>query len=173
MPDQVIPYRDADYRQFTRIGASAEAQGFFAEIVTPGWDPGDQPFTYAGLHLRTEVRDEAGSGCVCVDNLRLRPAAIGRRLHGLGYLEGASHLGSALILGHHADDGYVAAVRSIVEGYRTIKAGVTRGERHGVSWVIVRALADSTDELQRLILDVNAFDRSVTTGQGRLDLRRY
>jgi hypothetical protein len=38
---------------------------------------------------------------------------------------------------------------------------------------MVRALADSTDELNDMILAVNQLDRSVTTGQSRLDLRRY
>jgi hypothetical protein len=38
---------------------------------------------------------------------------------------------------------------------------------------MVRALADSTDALHALVYGVNEFDRAATTGQRRLDLRRY
>lgn len=173
VPEQVIAYRDAQYRQYTTIIAAPDAQGFFAEVVTPGWDPDDAKFTYAGMHLQTEVRDHAGQGFVCIDNVRIRPEMIGQALHGIGYLEGATHMGSVLILGPHTQGDYLEAVREIVAAKGPVKTGVTRGTRHGVSWVMVRALADSTDALNAMILAVNEYDRSVTTGQSRLNLRRY
>lgn len=173
VPDQVIAYRDADYRQHTKLVATSDAQAFFADIVTPGWDPEDYKFTYAGLHLRTEVRDAAGAGLVCVDNVHIRPGRIGPAISGIGYLEGATHMGSILVLGAHTQGDYLNAVREIVQDRGPEKVGVTSGMRHGISWVMVRALANSTDELYRMILEVNAFDRSVTTGQSRLDFRRY
>ncbi|HHX46707.1 MAG TPA: hypothetical protein GX718_04960, partial [Brevibacterium sp.] len=53
-------------------------------------------------------------------------------------------------------------------------AGTTRGSRHGVSWLMVRALANSTKELNDMLLDINELDREITgTGQSRLNLRRY
>lgn len=171
VPDQTIAYRDADYRQVTRITADPSAQAFLEEIITPGWDPDDIRFTYAGMRLRTEVR--SGGGVVCIDNVNIRPAAIGAALDGVGHLEGASHMGTALIVGPHTSGSYVDAVRAVVDASGTARAGVTSGTRHGVSWVLVRALGHSTDELNALLRAVNELDRSVTTGQGRLDLRRY
>jgi hypothetical protein len=47
------------------------------------------------------------------------------------------------------------------------------GSKYGVSWPLLRALADSTDELQAMIFAINEVDRVATTGQPRLDLRRY
>lgn len=173
IPDQVIAYKDADYRQFTKISAAPDAHGFFAEIVTPGWDPEDYKFTYSGMHLRIDVHNEAGLDYVCVDNVKIRPGVIGHAIHGIGYLEGATHMGSILILGQHTQGNYPNAVRDIVEAHGPAKVGVTGGTRHGVAWIMVRALANSTDELNRMILAVNEFDRSVTTGQSRLQLRRY
>ena len=172
VPEQVIAYRDADYRQVTRITADPTAQGFFDEIVTPGWDPDDARFSYAGMRLRVEVRSTAG-GMVCLDNVHIRPDRIGQAIHGIGYLEGASHMGSALILGPHAAGDYADAVRDVADASGVEKVGVTSGTRHGISWVLVRALAHSTDQLNALVTDVNELDRSVTTGQDRLDLRRY
>jgi len=173
VPDQTIAYKDADYRQSTRIVASPDAQAFFGEIVTPGWDPEGAKFTYAGMHLRIDVHSEAHAGLVCVDNMRIQPDVIGHGINGIGYMEGASHIGSILILGQHTSDSYVDTVRDVVGASGLSRVGVTGGRRHGVAWLMVRALANSTDELYRMILDVNEFDRSVTTGQGRLDLRRY
>lgn len=173
VPDQVIAYRDADYRQFTKIMVAPDAQGFFAEVVTPGWDPQDDKFTYSGMHLRIDVHPEVGSGFVIVDNVRIQPGVIGHAISGIGYLEGATHMGSILVLGQHTQGSYSNAVRDIVEASGPAKVGVTQGVRHGIAWLMVRALANSTDELNRMILAINAFDRSVTTGQSRLDLRRY
>lgn len=171
LPDQTIAYRDADYRQITRVKTHPTSQAFFGEIVTPGWDPDDVRFTYAGMRLRLEVHCEGGF--VCIDNVNIRPADLGPAISGIGHLEGASHLGSALIIGPHTSGRYADAVREVVDARSNIKAGVTSGTRHEVSWVMVRALAHSTDQLSALLRDVNELDRSITTGQGRLDLRRY
>lgn len=172
LPDQVIAYRDARYRQDTKVSMVPDAQCFIAEIVTPGWDPGDDKFTYAGMHLRTEVyADQAG--LVCIDNVRIEPGTIGKALHGIGYMEGATHMGSILIFGAHTRGDYIEAVRDIVDEWGPARTGVTGGERHGVPWVMVRSLGTSTDELYRMILAVNEYDRAVTTGQSRADLRRY
>lgn len=188
LPDQVIAYRDARYRQDTKVSMVPDAQCFIAEIVTPGWDPGDDKFTYAGMHLRTEVYAHRGAavdidndqaagagafGLVCIDNVRIEPGTIGKALHGIGYMEGATHMGSILIFGAHTRGDYIEAVRDIVDEWGPARTGVTGGERHGVPWVMVRSLGTSTDELYRMILAVNEYDRAVTTGQSRADLRRY
>lgn len=173
IPDQTIAYRNADYRQYTKIVTGPDAQAFFGEIVTPGWDPEDLKFTYAGMHLRIDVHSADGAGLVLVDNVRIQPAAIGDAIDGIGYMEGRTHMGSVLILGAHTRGDYRDEVRAIVERFETVRAGVSGGSRHGVSWLMVRALGDSTDTLRDMILTVNAHDRAVTTGQARLDLRRY
>lgn len=173
VPEQTIAYRDADYRQMTTVEAAPDAQGFFGEIVTPGWDPDGDRFTYARMHLRFEVVAEPDGRPVCIDNMLLQPAAIGDAIEAVGYLEGMSHVGSALVLGQHLTDAQVARVRDGIGDLDLVKVGVTSGSRHGVSWLLVRALAASTDELRAMIGVVNELDRAATTGQGRLDLRRY
>ncbi len=173
IPDQTIAYRDADFRQYMKITAAPDSQVFVAEDVTPGWDPDDVQFTYAGMHLRIDVRSAEDNGRVLSDNIRIQPGEIGGAIRGIGYLEGASHMGSMLVLGPHTVGDYADKVRELLDEGGAQRAGVTSGSRHGVSWVMVRALADSTDQVNKMILDVNEFDRSVTTGQQRLDLRRY
>ncbi len=173
LPEQTIAYKDADYRQHSTIIAAPGAQAFFSEVITPGWDPDDAKFTYAGMHLRIEVRSVDG-GLVCIDNLAIRPATIGHAISQLGYLEQHSHVGSVLLLGHHtATDEYEERLREVVDSCPLTKVGLTRGTRHDVSWLMVRALADSTDALNHLIGSINELDRSVTTGQPRVHLRRY
>lgn len=173
LPDQTIAYRDADYRQFTTVRATPSSQGFFAEIVTPGWDPEGTKFTYAGMRMRFDVVTGPDDRPVCTDNLRIQPQMLGDALTGIGHLEGASHMGSVVILGPHATSAYVDEVRSVVKSCGIVKAGVTGGMRHGVSWLLVRALAGSTDDLRRMISAVNERDRASTTGQPAADLRRY
>ena len=173
MPEQTIAYRDADYRQVTALVVAPDAQAFIGEIVTPGWDPDGLPFTYTAMRLRLDVR-AVGGGLVCSDNVRVVPGDLGEGIGGIGHMEGESHLGSVLVVGPHtASVEYVDAVRALVSGSGLERAGVTTGARHGVSWLMVRALAGSTEALHDLVYAVNEFDRSVTTGQGRLHLRRY
>lgn len=173
VPDQTIAYRDADYRQTTSLTVAPDAQAFVGEIVTPGWDPDGVPFTYASMRLRLDVRDDDGR-LVCADNVRIVPASIGAAIDGVGFMEGHSHLGSVLMVGPQtADPAHTDAVRAITENYPSVRAGVTSGSRRGIAWAMLRALGSSTDALSTLIRDVNALDRSLTTGQGRLDLRRY
>lgn len=173
VPDQAIAYRDADYCQVTQLTLAADAQAFLGEIITPGWDPDGRRFTYADMRLRVDVR--AGRDRLVVsDNVRITPATIGPAIDGIGYLEGASHMGSALVLGPHvAPPEYADAVHALITASGLTRAGVTGGTRHGVSWLMVRALAGSTDALKALVFDVNEHDRAVTTGQKRLHLRRY
>lgn len=178
VPDQTIAYRNATYRQWTRLVAHPQAQGFISDIITPGWDPDGAKFTYSDLHLRLEVCSDGSSHDgvsrpVCVDNVRIQPREIGDAVHGIGYLEGRTHMGTVLVVGAHAGEGYRDGIRDVVGRLHRLRVGVTTGDRHGVSWLMVRALADSTDALNEMVLVCNEFDRSVTTGQGRLDLRRY
>lgn len=173
MPEQTIAYRDADYRQITSLVVAEDAQAFIGEIVTPGWDPDGLPFTYTAMRLRLDVR-ALGGGLVCSDNVRVVPGDLGEGISGIGHMEGESHMGSVLVVGPHAaSSGFVDAVRSFVSGSGLARAGVTTGSRHGVSWLMVRALAGSTDALHTLVHGVNELDRAATTGQGRLHLRRY
>lgn len=174
IPDRTIAYKDSSYLQETTILADPSAQGFFGDIITSGWDPGNKRFTYSDLHLRTTVHPAAQEGYVLIDNLRLRPANIAGAIEDLGHLEGFSHMASFLILGSHLDDTYTDKVRDITAAYDRARAGTTRGSRHGVSWLMVRALANSTKELNDMLLDINELDREITgTGQARLNLRRY
>lgn len=175
VPDQVIAYRDARYQQDTTIVADAAAQAFVAEILTPGWDPAGTPFTYGQLQLRTTVREPSSGRLVYRDNVRLEPAALGDAISGIGHLEGATHLASVLVLGSHTAGDHADAVRRVAEeqGRGSVEVGVTTGSRHGVSWLVVRALGHSTDALRAVVLAINEHDRGLTQGQSRLDLRRY
>lgn len=173
VPNQTIAYRDADYRQKVTYQVDPSARLFTSEVVTPGWDPDLANFTYTGMHLRAEVVRSDSQQAVCTDNVQLRPERVGGGISGVGYTEGASHMGSVLVVGPHATAEYLDRVRDILDDHPKLRAGATRGERHGVCWVMVRALGDSTGSLDHLFGDVNTFDRSVTTGQGPLNLRHY
>ena len=173
VPDQTIAYRDADFRQVLKISAAPDSQVFVAENITPGWDPDDVQFTYTGVKQRIDVRTADGTKRVCTDNIRIVPSEIEGAIRSIGYLEGYSHMGSMLILGPHTRGDYADKVREIMDGFADARAGVTAGDRHGIAWVMVRALANSSDQVTKMILDVNEYDRSITTGQARLHLRRY
>ncbi|WP_282006630.1 hypothetical protein [Propioniciclava sinopodophylli] len=76
----------------------------------------------AGPGTATSAGD-APLALVCADNVRIVPGEIGAAIEGIGYMEGASHMGNVLILGQHVDEAYVDAVRELVDASGLARAG--------------------------------------------------
>lgn len=72
LPDQLIPFAGACYRQSTRVELAEDAGLFWWEIVAPGRLARGESFAYELLHLEMEVR-AAGRPIVC-EHFRLEPA---------------------------------------------------------------------------------------------------
>ena len=51
VPDQLILYRDADFRQRTVVNMHPQASLFLSDIITPGWSPDGCKFLYKQAHL--------------------------------------------------------------------------------------------------------------------------
>ena len=79
VPDQLILYRDADFRQHMTVDLDPEASAFLSDIVTPGWSPDGGQFRYRQAHLRSEVR--VGGKLALVDNMRIMPERDAETLH--------------------------------------------------------------------------------------------
>ncbi|WP_422935763.1 urease accessory protein UreD [Sinomonas sp. P47F7] len=169
VPDALIAYRDATYHQDTLADVAPDSSLALAEVVTHGWSPDGEPFRFEEVSLVTRVR--VGGRLAVVDNLLIRPGEGGA---GPLMLGGYSHVGSLLVVDPRADDSAVVALRGLLAECpaaqpRRPLVGVTRLAVPGFA---LRALADSTEDVEAVIRAALDWMRAEWRGQGALGLRK-
>lgn len=174
MPDQLIAYREASYRQRTRVTLRPTSTLVMAEVVTPGWSPDGAAFRYEEVRLRNEVWVEDGESAaqlLALDNLLIRPP-LGD-VTGLGFMEGCSHVGSLMVVDARVDQVLADELHHLTSGFDAL-AGIslTRNVR-GTGGLVLRALSNNTAELNRLLTACANVLRDRWFGQGPLNLRKH
>lgn len=170
VPDSVIAYAGARFRQFTDVDMEASASLALAEIATPGWSPEGVPHAYEELTLVTRVR--RGGRLLLHDRLRFTPENEhpAQRL----LTQGFSHVGTLVIVDPRCDAAAIDALRGSVgafdaPGERGALVGVTALSQPGC---VVRALTTSTPAARRILLDALDWTRRNWHDQDSLDLRK-
>jgi urease accessory protein len=172
-PDQLIAYREASYRQNTHITVHPTSSLVMSEVITPGWSPDGARFRYEELRLRTEIHVETDdkSGLLALDNVLIRPPAYD--VTGLGFMEGFSHLGSLVVVDARVDQALADELHLLAAGhdaYTGISLTVTMD---GITGLVLRALSNSTEELNKLLGGCSALLRQRWHGTAPRDLRKY
>ena len=72
LPDLLIPYAGARYRQMTQIDLADNAGLFYWEIIAPGREAHNERFAYEELHLQLDIR--AAGRPIALERLHLTPA---------------------------------------------------------------------------------------------------
>lgn len=101
LPDALIAYKDAKYLQENTIYMEKGATLIYSDILTPGWSPENEDFTYDILRLKTRVYME--DELVLYDHIKLQPES--QNMPGLGFMEGYTHLGSLIVIGEKTSKG--------------------------------------------------------------------
>ncbi|WP_019203526.1 urease accessory protein UreD [Tsukamurella sp. 1534] len=166
VPDQLILYREATYRQNCVVELDETASLLMTEIVTPGWSPDGARFRYDELRLRTEIH--RGGDVLAVDNVLVEPGAADPS--GIGFLEGRSHFGSLTVVDPRVDDALLDRIHDVAEAAGGVRSGLTALAGPGL---VLRCLGDDTDELTALFGAIIAELRARWTGQAPLNLRKY
>jgi urease accessory protein len=181
-PDQLIAYREASYRQNTRITVRPTSSLLMSEVVTPGWSPDGAAFRYEELRLRTEIRvesEEAGSAdgtgrtgsLLVLDNVLIRPSL--NDVTGMGFMEGFSHLGSLMVVDARVDQALADELHQLTAAYDACTGISLTASVAGTAGLVVRSLANSTEELNRLLGACTALLRNNWNGQEPLNLRKH
>lgn len=139
VPDSLIAFRGASYRQRTTVEMHPSASLVLAEVVTHGWSPDGAPFSFDEIAMSTRVT--AAGAPIAIDRLRLRPAHDGT---GALVLGGFSHLATLLVIDPRADGEAVDSMRDILDVRSTspdLMVGITRLAAPGF---MLRALTRST-----------------------------
>ncbi|MFB0839604.1 urease accessory protein UreD [Arthrobacter sp. E44] len=173
MPDQLIAYREASYRQRTSVTLRPSSCLVMAEVVTPGWSPDGAVFRYEEVRLRNEIRVETGTGTelLALDNLLIRPP-LGD-VAGLGFMEGFSHLGSLVVVDPRVDQALADELHQLTQPFDARTGLSLTRTIGGTTGLVLRSLSNSTEELNRLLSACANLLRERWFGQGPLDLRKH
>ncbi|HEU4667898.1 MAG TPA: urease accessory protein UreD [Arthrobacter sp.] len=173
VPDQLIAYREASYRQRTRVTVRPSSSLVMAEVVTPGWSPDGAAFRYEEVRLRNEIHVEAegGTEVLALDNLLIRPPS--GDVTGLGFMEGFSHLGSLVVVDPRVDQALADELHGTTADADALTGISLTRTVGGTTGLVLRGLSNSTGELNRLLGDCIALLRKRWQGQGPLNLRKH
>jgi len=171
LPDQLIAYREASYRQDTVVDMAADASLVLCEVLTPGWSPDGKLFRYDQLRLRTEVRVEGK--LAVVDNLRAEPSE--QDVDSLLYLQDSTHVGMLLAVDARIDRELVEQLRILAETIAqrqrvTVHVGLSLSLGPGMA---VRTLSTSTEATNAVLYGLVDELRSRFRGQNQVNLRKY
>ncbi|MBH5296320.1 urease accessory protein UreD [Corynebacterium ulcerans] len=172
VPDQLILYRDADFRQQITADVHPEGSLFISDVITPGWSPEGENFLYRQAHIRSVVRMDGE--VVLVDNLRINPLESEFAQDADLMMGGKTHVATAICFDPNIDSEFIEAVRERVSAHSAensdVVAAISECDKPGF---VLRALGNRTEELMELILDVAHVVRNRTRGQGPINLRQY
>ncbi|GAB3125625.1 urease accessory protein UreD [Tsukamurella serpentis] len=166
VPDALILYREATFRQSCTVHLDASATLVMAEIVTPGWSPDGARFRYDELRMRTEIHRDGD--LLAVDNVLVEPGRADPS--GIGFLDGHTHFGSLTAVDHRCDGDLLDEVHALTERAAGVRSGLTALAGPGF---VVRCLGDDTAELTEMFDAVIALLRSRWSGQAPMNLRKY
>ncbi|WP_258142185.1 urease accessory protein UreD, partial [Arthrobacter sp. MYb23] len=173
MPDQLIAYREASYRQNSRFSLHPTSSVVMAEVITPGWSPDGASFKYEEVRLRNEIWIESDSGAklLALDNLLMRPPV--NDVTGMGFMEGFSHLGSLVVVDPRVDQGLADDLDRISKEFDAYTGVSLTATLAGSTGLVLRSLSNSTEELNKLLGACTGVLRERWFGQAPLNLRKY
>lgn len=174
MPDQLIAYRQASYRQRTSVTLRPSSSLVMAEVVTPGWSPDGAAFRYQEVRLRNDIQIEAADGdpqLLALDNLLIRPPL--HDVTGLGFMEGYSHLGSLVVVDARVDQALADQLHGLTAGRESLTGISLTRTVAGTTGLVLRSLSHSTDELNLLLRSCTDLLRGLWYGQAPLNLRKH
>lgn len=172
LPNQLILYRDADFRQHITANISEKGSLFMADIITPGWSPDGTLFSYEQARLRNEIT--VGDELALVDNLRINPTQADFGDDKDFFMAGRTHVATAICFDPGVDSELVSEVKTLVKercaANPDMMGALSECDRPGF---MLRALGSRTEELHSLILAAADHVRMKLRGQDPIDLRQY
>ncbi|MBS4202026.1 urease accessory protein UreD [Bacillus sp. FJAT-49732] len=147
IPDPLIAYRHARYKQKNVFRLEKGATLFYSDIITPGWSPEGESFSYDLLQLINEVYID--NELVVYDHIKLHPK--NQKMIALGLMEGFSHLGSIIVIGEHTSN---ELLDRLYQDIHTDRHDYMMGiSLLPVSGFTVRVLAHSTQTIEGIFAD--------------------
>lgn len=167
MLDNTILFKDAIYNQNTDIYMAKNSTLIYTDGLTSGWSPDGAKFQYDTVRMKNRIfMDEE---LVFLDNLFLNPK--NQDLEDLGFLEGYSNYGTAIIIDRRIDETFVEKLREDIEALKLdINFGISSLEVNGF---VIRVIGNLTQDIQKAIYVCVNHVRKELFGSCELHLRKY
>ena len=147
IPDPLIMYRHARYKQKNVVRMEKGATFLYSDIITPGWSPDGERFSYDMLQLINEIYMD--DELVAYDHIKLNP--VEQNMEAIGYMEGFSHLGSMIVVGEQTTEDLLDRLyNSISTNEKEYKVGLSLLPVKGFT---IRVLANSTQTVERIFTE--------------------
>lgn len=144
LPDPLIAYKDARYHQKNIVHMEKGATLLYSDILTPGWSPEGERFSYDTLRLVNEIYME--NELIAFDHIKLTPKA--QHMNGLGLMEGYTHLGSFFVVGEQVDSNLIDKLyEAIHEEAGEFRAGISKLAVPGFT---IRVMANKTQVIESI-----------------------
>lgn len=167
LADPIIAYKDARYLQKTSVHMEKGATFLYSDIVTPGWSPEGNDFSYDHVRLKTDIYLE--NQLIACDHLRLSPST--QRMNGLGFMEGYTHIGSFFVVGDKTNATLLDQLyETIQQEDADFKVGLSELSVPGFT---IRVLASSTQVIERIFVACHKVIMQEWYGTEPSFLRKY
>lgn len=167
IPDPLIAYQHARYKQKNVIRMEKGATFLYSDIITPGWSPNGERFSYDKIQLINEIYMD--DELVSFDHIKLNP--VTQNMKKLGFMEGFSHLGSMLVVGEQMSPDFLDrlyhALYSKTDAY---DMGLSLLPVKGFT---LRVFANSTQTIERIFTDCHHMISEEWFGTKPSFLRKY
>jgi urease accessory protein len=148
-PDPLIAYQKANYKQKNVIYMDKTATLLYSDIITPGWSPEGDHFSYETIQLLNEIYID--DELAVYDHIKLSP--LKQNISGLGFMEGFTHLGSMIVVDQQSNNYLLDRLYSVVEtNTYDYKIGLSALPVPGFT---VRMFAHSTQEIERVFSEIH------------------
>ncbi|RST74374.1 urease accessory protein UreD [Siminovitchia acidinfaciens] len=144
LPDPLIAYENAHYKQKNVVHLELGSTFLYTDILTPGWSPSGEKFSYDTIQLKTEIYLDGKLGVF--DHIKLAPEK--NSMTGLGFMEGYTHLGSMIAVSEDTDNDLLDELFEMIQSEQAdFKFGISRLAIPGLS---IRVLSNSTQLIERI-----------------------
>lgn len=167
LPGAIIGYKNASFYQKNVFHLEKGATLLYLEVITSGWSPEGDPFTFTCLRLQSEIYiDEE---LVVYDHIKLAPGE--QDFNVLGYMEGYSHVGTFMVINDNVDDDLIDRVYELLlEDDYDVKIGISRLSVPGFT---IRILGNMTQHIEWLAMKCRNFLNEEWYGTSLGSLRKY
>ncbi|RHW32453.1 urease accessory protein UreD [Neobacillus notoginsengisoli] len=144
LPDPLIAYENAHYKQKNVVRMESGSTFLYTDILTPGWSPSGEKFSYDTIQLKTEIYLDGRLGVF--DHIKLAPEK--NAITGMGFMEGYTHLGSMMAVSENTDNDILDELYEKIQSEQSnFKFGISRLAIPGLS---IRVLGNSTQLIERI-----------------------
>lgn len=162
--DEVIPFKNSNYRQTTTINMKDTSTLILLDGVTSGWSDDELPFKYANLQLKTTIY--MNNRLFYNDHLITEP--LYDSMESLGYFEEYLNYNSLVVISPNCTDEIVTAIRKELNMQDfTADFGLSQLEKPGF---VMRSLAKTSEENHHVLMYALNLFREKAFGLPELEL---